>query len=91
MAMQAQPLLTEEQYKDLIVFQSHQHLEAVKMASQHASQAVHATRTAESLSGQLKEAQEELHTLKNPPLPEIAEPAVPGGVEVLTAPPAPEA
>lgn len=88
MAQQAQPILSEEQYKDLIVFQSHQHFEAVKMAAQHAQRSMQAMQSAESLAGQLKEATEELTALKNPPLPEIAEPAVPGGgAEVLTGTP----
>lgn len=58
MAQQAHALLTDGQYKDLIVFQAHQHLEAVKMAAQHAQQAIQATQAAEQLGQQLKEAAE---------------------------------
>lgn len=83
MTQQAQPLLDDQQYKDLIVFQAHQHFEAIKIAGAHAQQSVNVSRANEALSGQLKQAQEELSALKALPVadavpaPEAtAEPAV---------------
>lgn len=89
MQAQQQPLMAEGQYHENIAYLAHQNLESVKQLARLTLHSQQLQGANESLSAQLKAAQEELKALKNPPLPEIVT-AGPSGEVLEGAAPAPD-